>query len=270
MKKVFLAISLTIAVAAIASAQKASTRGSAATSSESSVRKEGGQIDLQSGTQLAAQLESALDVRHAKTGDRVVLKTTQAIKQNGQVVIQKGARLIGHVTDVQRQTKSTGESHIGLVFDRLRSGSTEIPITASILSITQARGRAQSGNSSMEADAMSQSSMNAGSSSRTSAGNGGLIGGVGNTVGGVLNTTTSTAGNVAGSATNAVGGTVGTTSATARNLTGSLNGLQINQSAGASAEGGSTLSLAGRDLRLESGATFNLSVSSSTTAGIAP
>lgn len=198
-----------------------------------------------------------------------MLKTTQAVKQNGQTVIPKGARLIGHITDVQQQTKATAESRIGLVFDRLRSGSTEMPITATILSITQARNSAQAGNASMETDTMSQSPANT-RSSAGSRGSGGLLGGVGNTAGSVLNTTTTTAGNVVGGSTTAVGSTVGATTRTAGNLTGPLSGLQISESGSASANGGSTLSLSGGNLRLESGATFNLAVSNSTSAGSAP
>jgi len=248
-------------------AQKTNIRGSASASNETAAQQQGRQIDLQSSTQLAAQLEGTLDARRAKPGDRVILKTTEAVKQNGQVVIQKGTRLIGRVTDVQQQTKSSGESHIGLLFDRLRSGSTEIPISASILSITQTRTRAQSDNAGMESDTMMQSS----ASSRSSAGGsrssgGGSLGGVGNTVGGVVNTTTSTVGNVAGSTTNAVGSTVGATTSTTPNLTGSLSGLQITQSSNASAEGGSTLTLTGRNLRIESGTTFNMSVSNAASA----
>ncbi len=260
MRKALLSITFILALSAIVSAQQTRSRVTSNVNNETSVQKQGRQIDLQSATQLAAQLEGSLDARHAKVGDRVVLKTVQAIKQNGETVIPKGARLIGRVTDVEQQTKSTAASHIGLVFDRLRSGSTEIPITATILSITQARGRAQAENAGMEADTMSQSSTSTRSSG---SGGGGLLGGVGNTVGGVLNTTTTTAGNAAGT-------TVGTTSRTAGNLTGSLSGLQISESGSASAEGASTLSLSGSNLRLESGTTFNLSVRNSARAGTAP
>jgi hypothetical protein len=268
MKKLLFGVSIMVALCTAALAQKTNTRATASASNQTSAQKQGRQIDLQSGTQLAAQLENTLDARHAKVGDRVALKTTQAIKQDGRVVVPKGAQLIGRVTDVQQQTKSSGESHIGLMFDRLRSGSTEIPISASILSITQTRARAQGDNLGMESDTMSQSSASTRSSSSTSrSGGGGLLGGVGNTVGGVVNTTTSTVGNVAGSTTNAVGGTVGTTTNAAGNLTGSLSGLQITQSSSASAQGGSTLSLTGRNLRLESGTTFNLEVSNSTRVG---
>ena len=269
MKKILCTMSLVVALSAIAVAQTTSTGGSTQASNRTSAQKQGRQIDLQSDTQLAAQLENALDARHAKVGDRVILKTTQAVKQNGQIVIPKGSQLIGRVTDVQQQTKSNGESHLALAFDRLRSGSTEVPITASILSIAQAHTHAQSNDSSIDSDLMGQSSASSTRSSsagRTSNG-GGLLGGVGNTVGGAVNTTTSTVGNVAGTTTSAVGSTVGATTSTAGNLTGSLRGLNITQSSSASAQGGSTLSLTGGNLRLESGTTFNLAVSNSTTAG---
>ena len=282
MKKILLTISLTVAMAGVALAQTAETRGRTSASNTTSASKQGQQLNLQSGTQLAAQLENTLDARHAKAGDRVVLKTTQAVRQNGEVVVPKGSRLIGHVTDVQQRTKNDNQSVIGIAFDRLQKGSMDVPITATIVSITQARSQAQAQSTS---DDMLGSQTMTSSSSRTSASNGGqrgssggLLGGVGNTVGGVVNTTTSTAGattstvgNVAGSATTAVGSTVGaTTSATSNttsNLTGSLRGLQITQSSNASAQGGSTLRLNGGNLRLESGTTFNLSISSTANAG---
>lgn len=259
MKKILLAISLVVALAGLALGQNAETRANA--NSDSSIRKEGRQLNLQSGTQLAAQLENSLDARRAKPGDRVVLKTIQAVKQDGKVIVPKGARLIGHVTEVQQQTKSNAESRISVVFDRLRTGSIETPITANVLSITQ--GRAQASNSDrFESDTMGRSSS---SSRTTSSGSGGGL------LGGVVNTTTSTVGSVAGSTTSAVGSTVGATTDTAgsatANLSGTLEGLQITQSSNASAEGGLTLSLTGRNLRLESGTTFNLSVRSSTSAG---
>jgi hypothetical protein len=280
MRQLFFAISLVVAMTGLAWGQKAETRGSATANSDTSARKQGRQLELQSGTQLAAQLENTLDARRAKPGDRVVLKTIQAVKQNGHVLVPKGAQLIGHVTDVQQQTKSNAESSIRVVIDRLRTGSTETPITASILSITQARSQAQSSNNDLfESDTMASSSARANTSapsvsSSGQRGGGGLLGGVGNTAGGVVNTTTSTVGNIAGSTTNAVGNTVGATTSTAAsttgNLAGPLKGLQITQSSNASAEGGSTLSLTGRNLRLESGTTFNLAVSSSTSAGNNP
>src|SRR4051812_23811832 len=210
MKRICFAILLMIAVSGIIVAQKTKTSGNVDAASRASAQKEGRQIDLLAETQMAAQLESALDARHAKIGDRVMLKTTEAIKQNGKVVVPKGAQLLGRVTDVQQNTKDTGESHISLLIDQLRFGSTEIPIATSILSITQARSHAHTNNSSIDSILMGQSSASTPPSSppRNSNG-GGLVGGLGNTVGGVVNTTTGTAGSVAGTTTNAVGNTVG-------------------------------------------------------------
>jgi hypothetical protein len=274
MKKILLAISLAMAMTGVALAQTAETRGRTSASNATSASKQGQQMNLQSGTQLAAQLESTLDARHAKLGDRVLLKTTQAVRQDGEVVVPKGSRLIGHVTDVQQRTRSDNESVIGIAFDRLQKGSMDVPIAATIVSITQAHARTQSSASddmfgSQTTSSSSRSSTSASSGQR--GGGGGLLGGVGNTVGGTLNTTTSTVGNVAGGATTPVGSTVGaTTNATANtagNVGGALRGLQITQSSNASAQGGSTLSLTGANLRLESGTTFNLSISSTANAG---
>lgn len=271
MKRFVLAVLLSIALAGLAVGQKAESRGNASAGSNASASKQGRQIDLQSGTQLSAQLENTLDARHAKPGDRVVMKTTQAVKQDGRVIVPKGAQLIGHVTEVQQRSKSNAESSIGVVVDRLRTGSTETPITASILSITQSRSQAQASNSDLlgsDTMAQSSSSSRSGTSSPSSGQRGGgLLGGVGSTVGGVANTTTSTVGNVAGTA---VAATTSATGSTTGNLTGSLRGLQITQSGDASAQGGSTLSLTGRDLRLESGTTFNLAVSNSASMGNNP
>src|SRR5258708_39338440 len=122
MKKLLLSISLVMTMTGLARGQGAETRGSATANNDTSVKKQGRQIDLQSGTQLAAQLENSLDARRAKSGDRVVLRTIQAVRQDGHVIVPKGAQLIGHVTAVQQQTKSNAESSIAVVFDRLRTG----------------------------------------------------------------------------------------------------------------------------------------------------
>jgi hypothetical protein len=268
MKRILLALLTVAATASFGFAQKARTSADATGSNETSVSKKGREVNLASNTALAAQLENSLDARRAKVGDQVVLRTTQALKQNGETIVPKGAKLLGRVTEVQQRTKANGESRIGVAFDRLQKGALDLPIAATIVSITQARTQARAGDSSMDSDVMSSSSGRATTrSSSGGQGNGGLLGGVGNTVGGVVNTTTSTAGNVVGSTTNAVGTTVGTTANTAGNLTGSLRGLQITQSTSASAEGGSTLSLNTGNLHLDSGTTFHLLVSSSTSAG---
>lgn len=232
------------------------------------VAKDGTNVSLMSGTEISAQLQKSLDASKTKVGDEVVLKTTKKIKQNGEVVVAKGARLIGKVTEVQKRTKETGASKIGVLFERLEQGGSSLPISASITSIVQTRSQVRSGDD-LFADS-SAGSMTRTSSSTSGSSGGGLLGGVGNTVGGVVNTTTQTVGGVAGTATQTVGGvadsagqTLGTTTQTA---SGTLRGLQITQSTDASASGSSTLSLNTGNLKLEKGTTFNLKIAESGSA----
>lgn len=207
---------------------------------------------------LTAQLQQTLDARKLKAGDRVVLKTTEAIKANGRTLVGKGARLVGHVTDVQQKSKASGESSISLVFDRLENGSLELPINATITSITQARARASYDDGELGSDASAQSSTSTRSSQQRSSG--GLLGGVTGTVGSVVDTTAQTTGNVVSSTTGAVDETVG-------GVANSVGSIRITQSASASAEGGSTLTLTGGNLRLEKGTSFRLVLNEAASIG---
>ena len=232
-------------------------------------------INIQSGTHVAGQLQNTLDARKAKVGDQVVLKTTQAIKSDGHIVVNKGARLPGHVTSVEQKTSANAQSQIGLLFDWLESGSLAVPITATINSITQAATHAQASQDDMfGSDASTMTSSRSTATTQRSGGSqsgGGFLCGVTNTAGGVVNTTTSAAGGVASGATSAVGPTVHSTTSAAGQTTAvagrSLGGIQINESSSTSAQGGSTLSLQGGNLRLEKDTTFNLVISQSASAG---
>jgi len=218
---------------------------------------------IQSGTQISGQLQSTLDTKNAKVGDQVVLKATNAVKQNGQTVVEKGSRLIGHVTEVQQRAKNGAGSRVGVVFDRLQQGGNSVPISAVITSVFQAQSAAGASVSDDDMMAMGSTSTQTMTSTRSSGGGGGLLGGVVNsttqTVSGVANT----AGQTVNGVTNTAGQTVGSTT---RSVGGTLRGLQISQSTDASASGGSVLSLSNGDLRLEKGTTVNLAVSGSASA----
>src|SRR5438128_3644455 len=130
MSRYTLTIALVVLSACAAFAQDSRTNAAATATNSTTAASNGKAINLESGTQLAAQLQNTLDVRKAKVGDQVVLKTTQAIKSNGRTVVGKGARLIGHVTDVSQKSSVNGTSSVGLVFNRLESGSLSTPISA--------------------------------------------------------------------------------------------------------------------------------------------
>jgi hypothetical protein len=272
MKRTLLTLSLSLACAMLAYAQKAETQatGDASNQTSATLSQSNKSINLESGTRLAAELQNSIDVRKAKVGDQVVLKTTQAIKAQGRTVVGTGARLVGRVTEVARNGKGNGESRVGILFDRLERGSLAIPITATISSITSGRASTSAhndylfgSNTSVGGSARSTSSVSSSSSS------GGLLGGVGS----VANSTTSTVGTAVGASTSAVGATIdSTTNAVGNTATGvgrSLGRIQISESSNTSVEGGSVLSLQGDNLRLEKGTRFNLVLSQSASVGTA-
>ncbi len=260
---------LVLALSGAVLAQTTSTAASGSAKNDTSIKKDGSAVSIASGTQIAADLQKSLNVEKAKVGDEVVLKTTKAIKQNGQTVVAKGSKLIGRVTEVQQRAKGEAGSKIGVLFDTLQQGGMSTPITASIMSITSVAARAGV-NDSVYADSSASSTTSARQTSSQTSG-GGLLGGVTNTVGGVTNTATSTVGGVAGAATDTVGGVTNTAGETVGATTGAvggtIRGLTISQSADASASGSSTLSLTGGNLKLDKGTTFNLAVSESTSVG---
>jgi phenylpyruvate tautomerase PptA (4-oxalocrotonate tautomerase family) len=267
MKKSILAINLILACAFVIYAQKTETSAAGDASSQTSAAVSKGQksVNLESGTRVAGQLQNAIDVRKAKVGDQVVLKTTQAIKSEGRTIVGKGARLIGHVTEVSQKTKGNSESHVAILFDRLEQGSLSLPISATISSLTAAR-TSDNANSNDDLFGSSASGSARSNTSASSASSGGLLGGA-------VSSTTSTVGSVVGSTTAAVGTTVdSTTSAvgsTAAGVGRSLGRIQISESSNTSVEGGSLLSLQGGNLRLEKGTNFNLVLTQSASAGTA-
>ncbi|MDT5156965.1 MAG: hypothetical protein QOC61_2030 [Acidobacteriota bacterium] len=266
MSRNFLAALMALAACVSVSNAQTQTGTRARTSAEhsTSVSRQGRQLDIASGTRLSGELQNTLDVSKARVGDRVLLKTTEAVRSNGQTLVNKGSQLVGHIADVQRRAKGSAQSSVTVLFDTLQSGSLSTPISVTIDSITNASTRAHANGDDTDAEASASSRTSArssaGGSSASGSSGGGLLGGavgaVGNTVGGV----TSAAGDVAGSTTETVGSTT-------RGVGQTLGQIQITQAAGVSAEGGSTLSLTGGNLRLEKGTTFRLTVNESARVG---
>ena len=267
MKRTILAASLSLMCGFVVNAQTSSTQanGQASNQTSATANARDKSINLDSGTRLTSELQSTLDARNAKVGDQVVLRTTSAIKSHGHTVVNKGSRLIGHVTEVARNTKNNGESRIGLLFDRLQGGSLNVPITATITSVTNAAAHVSAADEDLFATSNSTMSSSGAGVSRSSSGSSGGL------VGGVVNSTTSTAGNIVGGTTAAVGSTVSSTTGVVSNTAGgvgrSLGGIQISESSDTSLAGSSVLALQGKNLRLEKGTTFNVVLTQSASAG---
>ncbi|HEX6126420.1 MAG TPA: hypothetical protein VFZ23_13680 [Pyrinomonadaceae bacterium] len=243
MNKVFLGIVTVLACVCVCTAQADKKQ------SGSGMHGAGMKAGTAGGMNITAELRKTLDVKRARVGDEIVLKTTQAVRQDGEIVIPKGANLIGRVTEVQRRTKENSGSRIGLVFDRLHGKELSLPLSATIVSIANVATGVNAGDAFMS-DVSGSSQTTA---STSSAGSGRLLGGVTNTVGTLVNTTAQTAGTV----TNTAGQTLGNTA----NMIGStLNGVQISTEASGSVGGSTILSAPNRDLRIEKGARFQIRV----------
>jgi hypothetical protein len=163
---------------------------------------------------MGATLNKSVDARHAKVGDQVTAKTTEAVKSDGKVVIPKGSTLVGHVTEATARAKGQSLSSLGIAFDRaILKGGRELPLHAGIQALAASSAVASASANEMEADAMASGGGSA--YGHSSASRPGMVGGVGSTVGATAGTVTNTAASVPGSAPSAVGSTAGSAAASA-------------------------------------------------------
>src|SRR6266436_1196654 len=114
-------------------------------SQEATASGKNGQVSaanqLNAGSTVQAELTKSIDVRKNKPGDEVVAKTTQDVKSDGHVVLPKGSKIVGRVTQAQARAKGQEESQLGMAFDHavLKDG-TQVPAAFTI----QAIGRSES------------------------------------------------------------------------------------------------------------------------------
>jgi hypothetical protein len=212
-------------------------------------------VGLISGTTINATLAKPVDSKKAKPGDEVVATTSQDVTANGKVVIRKGSKLIGHVTQAQARGEGNANSSLAILFDHavLKDGRQ-----VAVKSVVQALARpATSGSSTMGGDVDPLARGTASGNGAVRSG-GGLLGGVSSTAGvatgAVANSGVATAG-----ATNSTLGSIGNSG---RELQGTLNSsstgvigfrdLSLAATAANSTQG-SVISSTGRSVHLDSG-----------------
>lgn len=94
-----------------------------------------------------ATLLTAIDVQKTKVGDEIAARTGEAVKEGDRIVVPKGAKLIGHVVEVKARADDHPTSQLVLTFDRaVTKGGKEIPVSASIASLSRAQGAAAPSN----------------------------------------------------------------------------------------------------------------------------
>src|SRR5690349_14940108 len=72
---------------------------------------------LAEGTTVNAVLAKPLDSNKCKPGDPVSATAAQDVKSDGKVVIRRGSRLMGHVTEAKPKSAGEANSSLGIVFD---------------------------------------------------------------------------------------------------------------------------------------------------------
>jgi len=119
----------------------AQASGNGAASASASAQAGQNSASLANGTAVNATLSQPIDAKKNKPGDTVTARTSEATKSEGKVVIPKGSKLVGHVTEAKARTKGESESAVGIVFDKaiLKHGR-EVPLNVTL----QAVGAAQS------------------------------------------------------------------------------------------------------------------------------
>jgi hypothetical protein len=221
-----------------------------------------------SGTTINAVLVKPVDARKNKPGDAVIAKTTQDVKSDGQVVIPKGSRVIGHVTQANARAKGEGQSRLGMVFDHavLKNGQ-EVPLNTTVQAVAAAQNATYA---SAGDDIGSMSSMGSGAVSSGARTGGGLLGGVGSTAGATTGTVTNVTAGVGGSASGALNSAASASGSVAGSLnstsTGvvSLPGMALNSATSAATQG-SVITSAGKNIHLDSGTQMLLKVTGSST-----
>jgi hypothetical protein len=245
-------------------ANQSGARASNGTSASASAQAGQNSASISSGTTMNATLSQPVDAKKNKPGDQVTARTTDAVKSEGRVIIPKGSRLIGHVTECKARSKEDKESALGIVFDKaiLKHGE-EIPLNFTIQALAAAQSAA---SASAGADDFAAGA-GAGAAGGARAAGSGPLGSVRSTAGAATGTVANTAANVGNAASGAVGSTVNAAGAAngavgglnaagqlASNSQGvfGLNGLNLSSAVSSSTQG-SLITSTSRNVHLDSG-----------------
>jgi hypothetical protein len=220
---------------------------------------------LSQGSTVNTELTKPVDCKKAKPGDEVTAKVTQDVKSDGKVVVHKGSKVVGHVTEAQAKDKEHPDSKLGIAFDKivLKDGQ-EMAFNGAVQAIAppaQVLANA-AGNQSAGLDAPMGGGGGRAPSGGGRSGGGGLVGGAVSGVGSTAGAATGTVGAV-GNVGGAVGGAThgatsalsaqGTLTSASRGVVG-LEGVNLTSATGAAGSAqGSLITSPTRNIKLDSG-----------------
>ena len=229
-----------------------------------------------------AALSQPIDAKKNRPGDPVYAKTTEPTKSQGKVVLPKGTKLVGHITEAKARASGESESAVGIVFDKaiLKNGQ-EVPLNTSVRALAAAQ-TAASGSAGAD-DLEAGGAIGGGAAGGGRAAAGGALGGVRSTAGATTGTVTNTAARTGGVATGAAGGlnSAANVAGSSTGATGGLNaagqltsnsqgvfglqGINLNSAAATSTQG-SLITSTSKNVHLDSGTQFLLVTQSAASA----
>ena len=129
------------ATAQVTSATSESSAGSAivSTTKANTAADVNNSLALARGTPVLAELSKTVKAKKAKAGDPVKAEVVQDVISHGKIVIRRGSKLLGHVTEARVRGKEDAESRLGIVFDKaMLKGGGEMPLNAGIYAMAAA------------------------------------------------------------------------------------------------------------------------------------
>src|ERR1700743_3700646 len=85
---------------------------------------------------VSAELTKRIDVKKAKVGDEIDVKTTSNAKLPNGTDLPKGTKLIGKVTDVHAKSNADKSSHLAFDIDHaVTKDGHELPVRAAVTSV---------------------------------------------------------------------------------------------------------------------------------------
>ncbi|HEY6181818.1 MAG TPA: hypothetical protein VIW67_06195 [Terriglobales bacterium] len=211
---------------------------------------------LHAGSTVQAELTKPVDVRKNKVGDDVVAKTSHDVKSEGKVVLPKGSRIVGKITQAQARAKGQEQSQLSIAFDHaiLKDG-TQMPVAFTIQALSSSQAAT---SAAMAGDSMAMGGGGSAMAAGSDPSRGGLLGGVASTSGSVVTTAGSAAGATLNTANAGADLGAGLT-ANSQGVVG-LPGLQLSSAVSSSTNVGSTISSNSTNVHLDSGTRMVLRV----------
>jgi hypothetical protein len=97
----------------------------------------GSEGSLAGGMVVNATLNSSVDSKKAKPGEQVTAHTSEAVKSSdGRMILPKGTKLVGHVTQASARSNGEGEAKLAIQFDKaVLKDKQEMPLNVVIQAI---------------------------------------------------------------------------------------------------------------------------------------